>query len=174
MCNLLPNAFFKLIAVVIIMGSRGGAEPAGALGGLSAGAAAAATYSMVVTLGSRLKRLIEVFNDLQSTIKEWDLLREFLEDPCVEDASGRRALPADSPWPPRGAIEFQDVFFRCKTPSDDLPGPRRPKSDSFSRADDPANEATTVLRGLTFSVAPGTKLGVMCVARPTDIHPPRC
>ena len=156
--NLLPNAFFKIIAIVTIMMSRG-TETASALGTSSAGALAAATYSMVVALGSQLKRFTERFNAIQGTIKEWDLLSEFLEDPCVEDASGRCALPADSAWPQQGAIEFRDVFFRCKsrTPRSHPPA----KSNSFSRADDPKVEATTVLRGLSFSVAPGTKLGVI-------------
>ena len=54
---------------------------------------------------------------------------------CAADDEAASAAP----WPSAGAIEFRDVVFRY----------------------DPADAATTVLRGLTFSVAPGTKLGVI-------------
>ena len=87
--NLMPNLFFKLVAIVTIMASRGdsGAEGGGADGasaatnaiGLSAGAAAAATYSMVLTLGAKIQELVQRTNDMHTKIRDWDLLCEFLE-----------------------------------------------------------------------------------------------
>ncbi|KAK1946686.1 Canalicular multispecific organic anion transporter 2 [Phytophthora citrophthora] len=97
-------------------------------------------FSYALKVSQNLERLVQALSQVEPMMVSPERLQEYAD--IVQEAPSRRPLDPPSPshpeeWPSAGSIEFSDVSFRYK------------------------DQGHLVLRGLSFTVRGGEKLGIV-------------
>jgi ATP-binding cassette, subfamily B, multidrug efflux pump len=115
-----------------------------------------------------IQDLSEKYNLLQGAVASSERVFRLLDtEPEIRDVDNPRPLPS----PGRGEIEFRDVWFRYDGPQATVVGPQSPVGDRRPdppaaddrppTTDDPSDEPSWVLRGVSFRIEPGQRVAVV-------------
>lgn len=103
----------------------------------SSGNSTGLSFLAVVVLGNALNQLILAWTALETAIGSLSRMQSFMDETPTESDAGAKDLPEI--WPSRGEIQIKDVSARY-------------------RADE--KRQAPVLRNISFSIAPGQKVGL--------------